>query len=383
MRLRAVLLGAVVGILIGGIIAVVRGPALRPTAPPVPLGEDGGRITRVVMQYHPAAAPQVIPIYTQFLAAVGRDVQVVWAVGSPADLDDLRAHLGRAWPAGSHTVLVGKAISTWAKDRFVALRLPGVPDAAVCGAPVRTHTANPLRTNDQEVPYRLAQTPDAHCGVRGCDVDFDGGDFLATAGHLFAGPTILQKNRLGPGARFLDRAALSAHLAERLGHPITWLGDTPADAPPHHVGMFLTVIGHTAAVGDLDLAARLGVPAETQRALQAAGGPASPAFCADLRLQLEKVARRLRGLGYTVVRVPLLPSATTRAWMSYNNGIVDARGGHPVFYMPTFGAPTLDAAAATTFHATMGCPVIPIDCAHIWHLGGSLHCLVNVVGRGG
>ncbi len=69
--------------------------------------------------------------------------------------------------------------------------------------------------------------------------------------------------------------------------------------------------------------------------------------------------------------------------MSYNNGIVDQRGGNTIFYMPTFGAPALDHAAAECFRTQIGCRVMTIDCAKIWQLGGSLHCLVNVVGRRG
>jgi hypothetical protein len=377
MRLRAVMLGAAVGLVVGVLVAVLRHPVVRPAAPPVPLGEDGGRITRIAMHYQPDAASLAVPIYRQFLRAVGPDVYVTWAVAATRDLDDLRARLGDTWPAHTRGVIIGKPITTWAKDRFVALRQPET-GGAVCGAPRRTRAVNPLRTNDQEVPYRLAQSPDGAFGVRGCDAGFDGGDFLATADHLFVGPTVLQTNRLGPGARFETRDALAAHLAERLGRPVTWLGDTPADAPPHHVGMFLTVIGRTAAVGEV--VERL--TPETRRALARAGGPAAATVRADLSVRLDKVARRLRGLGYTVVRVPLVPSATTRAWMSYNNGIVETRGGRPVFYMPTFGAPALDAAAAARFRAVFGATVVPIDCAGIWHLGGSLHCLVNVVGRG-
>jgi hypothetical protein len=146
--------------------------------------------------------------------------------------------------------------------------------------------------------------------------------------------------------------------------------------------MYLTVLGHIAAVGDVRLAEQVvAAHPETLQALQVAGGAATPDFCADLSARLDGVARQLSTLGYTVVRVPLLPSATSRAWMSYNNGIVETRGGETIFYMPTFGARALDAAAAAAFHQTTGCTVAPIDCARVWPLGGSLHCLISVVGR--
>lgn len=171
-------------------------------------------------------------------------------------------------------------------------------------------------------------------------------------------------------------------LNQKLARHIIWLGDTPQAAPAHHLGMFLTVIGNTAAVGDVRMAEKVAAShPETLATLQAAGGIASPAFRADLSARLDRVARQMQTLGYRVVRVPLLPSTTPRAWLSYNNGIVETRNGKSIFYMPTFGAKTLDTAAAEIFQSTTGCTVEPIDCAHIWPLGGSLHCLVNVVAR--
>jgi len=384
MRRRALLIGIMGGLLLGGIIGALRGPLARLTPPAAPLGEDGGRISRVVMHYQPDAGPLAMPIYRQWLAAMRADVEVVWVAAQQADLDDLPSQLGSLWRKDHHRgVVVGKPISTWSKDRFVAMHVPGRRNFSVSCAPARTRTANPLRTNDQEAPYCLAQQLPQWFGVRDTTVDFDGGDFLATAGHLFASPAIIEKNAPSAGARFPSAAALADYLGQQMGRPITWVGGERAqDAPPHHLGMFLTVIGQRAAVGDIRLAEQAGAAhAQTLTALQAAGGEASPAFRADLQTRLDRVARQFDALGYTVVRVPLLPSATPRAWMSYNNGIVETRDGHAIFYMPTFGAAALDAEAAATFRAQMGCTVVPIDCATIWPLGGSLHCLVNVVGR--
>ena len=382
MRVRALIVGIAGGLLIGGVIGVLVGSLHRREPRAEPLGEDGGRITRVVMQYQPEAGPLVAPIYRQFLSAISRDVQVVWVVGKSSDLDDLKIRLGRCWPDGRcRAVVVGKDISTWAKDRFVAMRTSGSPAMAVLCAPARRRTANPLRTNDQEVPYRLAQDPSHLFSACDTEADFDGGDFLATSRHLFAGPAIIEKNNPGAGERFRSVDELTDHLNRKLSSRIIWLGTNPAESPPHHIGMFLTVIGQIAAVGDVRLAEKMACLPETHTALQRAGGIASPAFRSDLSTRLDHIARQMQSLDYKVVRVPLLPSATPRAWMSYNNGIVETRNGETIFYMPTFGATALDAAAATSFRAATGCRVVPIDCSRIWHLGGSLHCLVNVVGR--
>ena len=383
MRFRAILLGTLCGLAIGSAIVLLRAPQQPPVQRVEPLGEDHGRITSVVMQYQPDAGSLVVPIYTQFLAALGKQVEVTWVVGKLADVDDLQAKMGSNWHAGKgHVVVVGKEITTWSKDRFVTLAFPDRPGASLLCAPARLQTPNPLRTNDQEIPYCLAQKNIAQFQARATDVNFDGGDFLATRRHLFASPAIFEKNPVGVGMRFRTIAELKDDLNQKLARHIIWLGDTPQAAPAHHLGMFLTVIGNTAAVGDVRMAEKVAAShPETLATLQAAGGIASPAFRADLSARLDRVARQMQTLGYRVVRVPLLPSTTPRAWLSYNNGIVETRNGKSIFYMPTFGAKTLDTAAAEIFQSTTGCTVEPIDCAHIWPLGGSLHCLVNVVAR--
>jgi hypothetical protein len=145
--------------------------------------------------------------------------------------------------------------------------------------------------------------------------------------------------------------------------------------------MFVTVIGQTAFVGDTRLAGSI---AATQpavaTALARAGGPATPETMQSFDRQLDRTAERMRSFGLAVVRVPLMPSATPRAWVSYNNGIVETRAGRSIYYMPTFAAGPLDDAAANVFRAA-GCDVVPIDCSAVWPLGGSLHCLVNVIER--
>ena len=384
MRARVILAGIVGGLILGGGVLVLRSILNGATIRPSPLGEEQGTITRVVMQYHPDAANMVIPIYRQFLSKAGQQLEVVWVVGKAEHAVDLQQRLGEYWPAGRcRTVVAGKPISTWAKDRFVALAVRGQDTSPLLCAPARRYNVNPLRANDQEVPYVLAQHASRSFEVRGVEADFDGGDFLATKRHFFASPMIFDKNRPAAASRFRNVDELKRYLERMMSRNITWLGEKADEAPPHHVGMYMTVMGNLAAVGDIRLAEAIAAehPTETATALQTAGGAATPKFRTELTASLDRVALRLRELGYSVVRVPLLPSAASRAWMSYNNGIVETRDGTTIFYMPTFGAPALDAAAARMFRREMHCRVVPIDCAAIWHLGGSLHCLVNVVGR--
>jgi hypothetical protein len=254
-------------------------------------------------------------------------------------------------------------------------------------------TASPGRTNDQETPYLLAAGLGDRFLCRGLDIDFDGGDFLITRSHVFAHPAVVEKNAHRPGGPAATAPdAIGRYLVEQFGRPVTWLGTRPDDAPGHHVGMYVTVIEGTAFVGDVRLADAIAASQpDCLAALAVAGGAMADDAKAELAGRLDRAARQLAALGYAVLRVPLLPSATPRAWMSYNNGIVETGGGASagaagpgaIYYMPTFAAPALDAAAVDVFRSAglPSCRVVPIDCSTVWPLGGSLHCLVNVVAR--
>ena len=389
MNRRSALIGIGAGLLAGWGLVALFSP--RGRAPEPPLVEDVGRIARVVIHYAPGAdAGEVVAeIYRRFLAAVGPEVRVVWVVEDAHALDDLQARLGDAYPPDSVALTTGHAITTWSKDRFTCLARVGGRGPTTLLAPARKAVPNPLRTNDQEVPWRLAAAFPRLFACRDMRMDFDGGDILATSRGVFVHPAILSKNDpaappfqpQGPEPVEGSAESLRERLRSQLGEFI-WLGPAEPDVPPHHVGMFLTVANGTAFVGDVRLADRLtaGHEGELEAACRSAGGPADAATRAELARQLDCVAAQMRRLGLRVVRVPLMPSAAARAWMSYNNGIVDTRGGRTIYYMPTFGMSRLDDAAGRIFRGA-GCDVVPIDCSRIWHLCGSLHCLVNVVAR--
>jgi hypothetical protein len=349
--------------------------------------EDVGRITRVVIHYSPGidqnlpgTGEVVADIYRRFLGAVGSDLQVLWVGENQRDLDDLKVRLGDAYPSDSHVLLANKPITTWSKDRFTCLVRESGRGPTVLLAPARKVVPNPLRIHDQEVPWRLAAAFPRLLACRDMQMDFDGGDILATSRGVFVHPSILSKNNPVPPP-FQSAEALREHLHSELGE-LVWLGPVESNVPLHHVGMFLTVANGTAFVGDVQLADSLtaGHEAEVATACQSADGPADAGTRAGLARQLNCVADQMRSLGLRVVRVPLMPSATVRAWISYNNGIVETREGRTRYYMPTFGLKRLDDAAARIFRGA-GCEVVPIDCSRVWQLCGSLHCLVNVVAR--
>ena len=385
MKKRSVGIGIAAGLLIGFSLVAWLRPHDRP--PGKPLVEDVGRITRMVIHYSPGigqglprTGEVVAGIYRRFLAAAGSGLDVLWVLENQRDLDDLKRKLGDAYPPDSRVLFTGMPITTWSKDRFTCLVSENGRGSTVLLAPARKAVPNPLRTNDQEVPWRLALAFPRLATVRDLRIDFDGGDVLATSRGVFVHPAFLSKNDPA-SSPFPSAETLREHLRSELGR-LVWLGPDESDVPPHHVGMFLTIANGTAFVGDVQLADRLiaGHEAELATACQAAGGPADATTRSELARQLNCVADQVHSLGLRVLRVPLMPSATLRAWISYNNGIVETREGRTRYYMPTFGLKQLDDAAADVFRGA-GCDVLPVDCSGIWHLCGSLHCLVNVVER--
>ncbi|MCG3179580.1 MAG: hypothetical protein BIFFINMI_01918 [Phycisphaerae bacterium] len=378
MSLRALVIGLTAGVLAGAIAVSVLNRGAAPPADPASadhapaLPEDAGLASRIVLQYHPQAGDAVAPIYARLLAALGDEVQVVWVCAGDDELADLRRRMGDAWPATrSRTVLVGKPISTWSKDRFVTLAAPG--GRATLLAPSRERSTLDLRTNDGEIPWHLARQCGDLFGCRDAGMLFDGGDFLVAEDRVFAHPALIEKN----ADRFATPEALRRHIESQMGRPAVWLTDDPADAPLHHIGMFLTLLGSRAVVGDV----RAAEPLCDAAVLADAGGRMPAADRDRLADQLDRLADRLAGLGYRVTRVPLMPSAAPRAWMSYNNGLAQTRGGAALYCMPTFGVARMDRAAAAAFESA-GARVTAIDCSAVWRLGGSLRCLVNATGRG-
>ena len=380
-----IFIGIGAGLLIGlGLLAWLT-PGDRSPAKPLP--EDVGRISRVVIHYAPGidlglpgTGEVVADIYRQFLRAAGPGFQIIWVVENQRDLDDLKTGLGDVYPSDSLVLLTHTPITTWAKDRFTCLVSEDGRGPTLLLAPARKAVSNPLRINDQEVPWRLTASFPRLFACRDLQMDFDGGDVLATSRGLLVHPAILSRNVPLPQS-FPSAEDLRSHLRSQLGE-LVWLGPRESDVPPHHVGMFLTLANGTAFVGDVRLAETLLArhAPELETACQSAGGLADAPTRTELVRQLDHVADQMRSLGLPVVRVPLVPSATPRAWMSYNNGIVETRAGRTFYYMPSFALKPVDDAAADAFRAA-GCQVLPIDCSRIWHLCGSLHCLVNVVER--
>ena len=147
---------------------------------------------------------------------------------------------------------------------------------------------------------------------------------------------------------------------------VAWL----RGAPDHHITMYAMPLDErTVVVGDPALGRRL-----------CAGDVEDADFSAAAAAPFLRAAADLEALGFRVVRIPLAPTRLPRVYVTYTNVIMDQRGGRTTVYMPTYGLPRLDAAAARTW-ASLGAEVKPVPVQSIYRFRGTIGCLVNVLER--
>jgi hypothetical protein len=231
----------------------------------------------------------------------------------------------------------------------------------------------PARRGDQRVGRGLA----LHLG-RGTtslrsDLFFDGGDFVADRETVFVAPTVLARNL----RQTVDSSnELSRQLKALLGHDIVLL----KDAPDHHAGMFMMTAGRRrVVVGDPASGKRLWDNMDAKR--RSTCFPQTPDFSDATRECFESVARACAAAGYRVVRIPTVAGVDSRTYLTYVNVIIDEQRGRPVVYMPAYrGADEMNLAAQEVWEG-LGYEVRPIDCSTAMPHGGSLRCLVSVLGR--
>lgn len=316
---------------------------IRYEPPPAPaLDEGAGRIREVLLHYAPKAT-FVRRTYAELLAKLPSDVAVVVAVEKAEDAEAFSREFGRE----ATPVVVGRPITTWSRDRFVACE-----DGDVV-VPCEAHPGAPERRNDALVPCAFASADGRD--VRVAPFRFDGGDFLAAGGRLIASCAWARRN---PERTSSDLVAA----AERLFHEeVVYV----PEAPEHHVGMAIAPVGKDhVLVGDARWGARLCPDfADADKSEETA------------RL-FDACAERLAAAGFRVDRIPVCPTTTPFVWLTYTNGLHE----DGVVYMPTYGCTALDDAAAAVYRS-LGYDVRPVDASAVYVHGGTLHCLVHVTRR--
>lgn len=321
---------------------VFAGRAVLLPAPPQALDERAGRIREVLVHLDPEAQ-FARPAYESFFRQAPAGLRIWVACERLEDAAELERWTGRRVTP----VPIGKRITTWARDRFVACS-----DGSLV-VPPEPQPGGSARRNDWEVPFALARLRGDQ--ARPATFRFDGGDFLAADGRLFATSTWIGRNPERTAAELLETAV------RFFRQPLVVLPEAPA----HHIGMALASVGRDRfLVGDVRWGRRL--------------APAS--LDVDEREEtaglFDAMAERLAKEGFRVDRIPVAPTRREFVWVTYTNGLFE----DGVVYLPTYGLGALDEAAAAVYRS-LEYEVRPVDVGRVYEHGGTLHCLVHVLRR--
>jgi hypothetical protein len=373
--------GVIIGLVVaGGILALTGGPERGPLPSGPILSECDGHLRELVLHFASSAKEIVAPVYRDFLRALDRDVGVHIVCPDRPAFDVFLATVGplkcRVSP-----ILAGHPITTWSRDRWVALA-PAVAGGATTLWSPRGEAGNeiwPARAGDERVGRDIAAALAPSVLARRSGLYFDGGDFLADSDTVFLMPRLLQRNLQ---QTVCSREEFLGIMSRELKRRIILLDE----APDHHAGMFMASVGSkTMLVGDPSLAREF-IPAETSRDNQAApnefmGLPVGPDFTPQTQHLFDAVAHQCEAAGYRVVRIPVLPAHDGRTYLTYVNVLMDQQASRRLVYLPFYrGVEPLNAAAREVWES-LGYEIRPVDCTAAYRHFGCLHCLVNVLSR--
>jgi hypothetical protein len=359
------LVGICIGLVAAAVVLAMTHPAAKSIGPGPMLSECDGRIRSVAIQYVRGSS-FTVPVYRQFLSDLPRDVKVYAICPDQISFDELKSAMGIE--SGRLTPIVtGHAMTAWARDRWISLA-PGRGESA--GTLVAAGAENgaqiwPQRQGDQQIAQDLARAIGKQSLRSG--LYFDGGDLLADSRSVFVSPGAITRNIQHTCA---DQAELKTIIRRQFGcEPILL-----PDAPDHHVGMFMMAAGNgRVVVGDPSLAKTLFASMEL---------PGGADFSIATQRRFDSVAIAAEKAWYRVTRIPCVPSADGKTYITYVNGIIDQRDGERTIYMPVYrGEDRLNAAAAVVWRQ-LGYRIVPIDVTSAFRFFGTLHCLVNVVEKG-
>lgn len=338
----------------------------------------GGPLEELAIQFHRPGADIFLEVYEQLFWALDEDTEVHVLVSDDADLE-LFEQARQSWldergagPRVSY-VVVGRPITSWARDRLAVLD-PVAGGPLTLLAPPAPMTGAEARANDWLVPWALGEHlgPGGQLSVAG--FQFEGGDLIADDDFVYVATPLFERNP----AEDPDR--LAAQLETTLGRPVLRLGRPEQPAPSHHVGMFVTPIGDGVVLhGD----PALGLELIGDRSELLVGGAT---LAVDRRPQTQapfaEVEGALSTAGLSAVALPLLVSDEAHVWVSYDNVLMERRrDGRLHVYMPTYGLPELDGRARQTYEA-LGAVVHGIGVERLFRLGGTVRCLVAPLRRG-
>jgi hypothetical protein len=366
--------GVLIGLVLGAaILSLANGGRRQPPPSGAILSECDGHFRELVIQYEPSAKEIVSTPYSQFLGALESDVTVFVVCPSRAAYDELAGLVGKV-RCKLKPIIVNHPMTTWSRDRWVALA-PASPNGVTTLLSQPEEVAAgiwPARAGDERIGADIARTLPLSVFSRRASFYFDGGDFLADNESVFVAPRVLlrniQRTEFTQDAFVCDVSnALKRHVV---------LFD---EAPDHHVAMFMASVGNkTVLVGD----PKSGRSYLTNTAAaDFAELPGGPDFTAQTQQRFDAVAAQCAQAGYRVIRVPAIPAADGRSYLTYVNCLIDRQGDRRIVYLPFYRGATALNDAARKIWKDLGFEIRPVDCTTTYRQFGCLHCLVNVLTR--
>lgn len=337
------------------------------------MSECDGHFRSLVVQYEPSGREIVTTPYRDFLGALDDDITVYVVCPSRAACAELVALVGPV-RCRLRPVVVNHPITTWSRDRWVALA-PALPNGITTLLHQPQEAAAeiwPARAGDQRISADIAEALPSSVFARCASFYFDGGDFLADDETVFVAPRILTRNIQRTES---SKEAFVRDVSSALQRHVVLFDE----APDHHVAMFMASIGNkTVLVGDPSLGRSL-LPVSTPEDFPEL--PGGPDFSARTQRLFDAVAGQCAHAGYRVVRVPTIPAADGRTFLTYVNCLIDRQGGRKIVYLPFYrGASSLNDAARKIWE-NLGFEIRSVDCTTTYRQFGCLHCLVNVLTR--
>jgi N-dimethylarginine dimethylaminohydrolase len=364
-----------------------RSPAEQPQ-PPLPfgaeeiVGDDGGPIAEIVLQYSAHSEPELGPVYTDLFRRLQPGVRILVCCSTQDCQDQFVSKWGPiAVAAGRevHVANVNRPLSVWARDRRIARQQPnGIP--AACFVPTAHVNYDDEKHNDILLPTLLWSTGLVP-RVSVTAFHLEGGNVVSNRRHVFVGGNVIAENK----HRFSSEGHAIEEL-QRIFHrePLLLKGDA-GQIPWCHTDMYITPLSERRVLV-ASPAAGLGALGERSFRLTTDEEDEDPWQCDDTspgstaQKCFDAVAEEIRDRGYEVVRMPALVNVDEDWMVTYNNVLLEEYGDRRVVYMPVYGIPQLDDLAETLY-TELGYEVRRIDVSSIFHLGGAVRCLVNVTQR--
>ena len=326
------------------------------------LSDCDGQIRTIAINYV-AGADFASDVYRSFLPQLPAGVHVFVLCPDERAFGELRTRVG-PMVAQLQPVIVNHPMTPWSRDRWVTLRRdPGA--ILLLSNSEEGSEIWPQRKGDEQLASDLSVREGSPWIVRPSGLFFDGGDFVNDDRTAFIAPGAIRRNLHSTVASEVE---LIERLSTLVGRRIVLL----PDAPDHHAGMFMMAAGdNTMLVADPSLA----------RSLPHLPLPGDADFSPETQARYDSVAAAATAAGYRVVRLPQIPAADGKTFLTYLNVIIDQRAGRRIAFMPVFdGCDALNSAAREVWQG-LGYQVRPVNCTGSFRQFGNLRCLVNVLER--